>query len=154
MPTGGRDAMRCKIMPWPSIVAILGSSLVASALTGCQRHGAGRAERPAPLSHVVFASFDPALHPELRARLRRELIDDADRSLRPIPSVVSYAAGEHLDTGRAMVDSAYDVGMYIGFESTAGYSAYVEHPDHVAFVQRWKPRLHHLVVRDVWDNTQ
>lgn len=112
---------------------------------------AGSAPRPAPISHVVFVTFDPEMPADERARLGAQLVADADRSLATIPGVVAYAAGTHLDTGRPTVDAAYDVGLYIGFVDQLGYARYVEHPRHVEFVARWKPHLSSLVVRDFLD---
>ncbi len=102
------------------------------------------APRPAPISHVVFVTLaDDADLPELLA--------DSDAMLGTIPSVSSYAAGSHLDTGRATVDAEYSLGIYLGFESERDLAEYVAHPRHVAYVQKWQPRLESLLVRDVLD---
>lgn len=80
-----------------------------------------------------------------------ELIADSDRMLGTIPSVRSYYCGRHIDTGRETVIADYDVGAYMGFASEAGYAAYVSDPGHVAFVEKWRPRLEWLRVYDIYD---
>ena len=118
--------------------------LLAGFGSGC---GAGGPARPARISHVVFIKLeDPAQ--------RGALLADCDAMLPGIPGVSSYAAGRHLDVGRASVDGDYDVGLYIGFETEADYAGYVAHPDHVAFVERWKPELAWLRVHDILDDTE
>lgn len=117
-------------------------AIPASALGGCVSTGSPRPV--AAISHVVFVSLaDPA-----RADA---LLSDADASLACIPGVAAYAAGPHIDTGRSTVLHDYDIGMVIGFDSEADYAAYVTHPDHVAFVARWKPALTALRVYDIHD---
>lgn len=82
-----------------------------------------------------------------------ELIADCDQYLARIPGVVSYFAGKPHDTGRGdRVYSDYHVGFFVGFDSDTDYAVYVEHPDHIAVVQKWRPRLERLRVYDVWDD--
>lgn len=109
-------------------------------------HAPRPAPRPAPISHIVFVTLaDDADLPALLA--------DSDLMLGTIPSVASYAAGAHVDTGRATVDAEYSLGIYLGFETEADLAAYVDHPQHIAYVQKWRPRLESLLVRDVLDQT-
>lgn len=117
--------------------------LLTLILTGCAQH----APRPALISHVVFIEVhDKADIPMLLA--------ESDAALASIPGVVSYAAGEHLETGRPTVLHDYDLGLYIGFDSESAYAEYVSHPAHVGFVERWKPRLKALRVYDIHDPTR
>ena len=109
--------------------------------------GAGGAQRPARSSHAVLLKLED---PSERAAL----LADCDAMLPGIPGVSSYAAGRHLDVGRPTVDGDYDIGLYIGFETEADYAGYVDHPDHVAFVEAWKPRLAWIRVHDVLDETE
>ncbi|MCB9846485.1 MAG: Dabb family protein [Phycisphaeraceae bacterium] len=112
-------------------------------LSGCAgvRREAGR---PALIEHVVFVKLkDPG-----RASA---LIAESDRVLRPIPGVVAYAAGQHLETGRTQVIADYDVAMFIGFDSEEDYASYVSHPSHVGIVDRWKPEMEWLRVYDFLD---
>lgn len=113
-------------------------------VTGCA--APGTAPRPAPISHIVFVTLADETD-------RPELLADSDAMLGTIPSVSSYAAGPHLDTGRPSVDDAYSLGIYLGFETERDLAAYVAHPQHVAYVEKWRPRLASLLVRDVLDET-
>ncbi|MCB9897182.1 MAG: Dabb family protein [Planctomycetes bacterium] len=121
------------------------SLLLTLALLGCAASDdAARPRRAAPLLHLVGMSLvapEPASVDALQ--------HDCDLFLAHIPSVVEYASGRHLDTGRATVTDDYDVFVLIGFDDVDGYRAYLEHPDHLALVAKWKPLLSALVVRDV-----
>ncbi len=135
---------------------------LGSGLCGCATCGGGcdvkesRASglRPAPVSHFVFVTLDDSLAGEARAQARRALIADSDAMLATIPVVLAYAAGEHLETGRTLVESSYDVAMYIGFADAWAYGDYVEHTQHQAFVAKWMPRVARLEVRDMLDPTE
>jgi len=120
------------------------SVLPLVAFTGCAARHA-MPDRPARISHVVLIS----LHDPARAN---EAIQECDAMLASIPGVVSYAAGSHIDTGRANVDGEYDLGLYIGFESTHDYAVYVDHPNHVALVNKWKPHIKQMRVFDLLDH--
>jgi len=99
---------------------------------------------PAMIGHIVFIQLqNPS---DFHA-----LLHDADWMLGTIPSVESYAAGKHLDTGRSTVSSDYDLAVYLGFKSEADLRAYVIDDQHVDFVNKWKPRLKSLTVYDMLD---
>jgi hypothetical protein len=100
--------------------------------------------RPARISHHVFFDLDDPAEADA-------LVADCHELLPTIPGVVSCAAGRHLDTGRASVDDAYDVGLYIGFETEADYPVYIDHPQHVELVDRWRSRFESVLVRDFLD---
>ncbi len=130
-----------------SLVSLGVISAAAVSLAGLTACGSSGPARPARISHVVFLKLED---PSRRA----ELLADCDAMLPGIPGVESYAAGRHLDVGRDSVDGDYDVGLYIGFETETDYAGYVEHPDHVAFVEQWKPALAWLRVHDIVDETE
>lgn len=113
---------------------------------GCASHPATRAPRPAEIGHIVLIKLNEPAR-------RDALIADCDSMLRGIPGVVAYACGPHVDAGRANVDSSYDVGLYIGFNTLADYAAYVEHPEHVSLVAKWKPDIGWMKIYDVGDPT-
>ena len=124
---------------------------VSIMFSGCCNHqfacgGRTLPPRPATINHVVFFKLQNPADAD-------ELITDCDRMLATIPGVVSYYAGKHIDTGRLTVNADYDVGLYIGFENEADYSAYVVHPNHVEGVNKWKPRWEWIRVHDVLDDT-
>ena len=123
-------------------IALIGFVFLATALVGC----VSSAPRPAVISHVVFVELaDPADAPAV--------IADCDEMLASIPSVVSYAAGPPLDTGRSTVIEDYHVGLYIGFDTEEDYAHYVDHPNHVGLVEKWRPKITALRVYDYQDVT-
>ncbi len=128
---------RLIIVPWLVLVVIL--------MHGCAAPSANP-PRPARINHVVFFKLK---NPEDAVKL----IHDCDTKLATIPGVVVYFAGPHLETGRASVDTDYDVGFYVGFMREDAYRGYVEHPAHIAVVEKWEPRLESLDVRDDLDET-
>ena len=117
-----------------SIIKLLG--VVALALLGAC------ASRPAPIQHVVLAQLkDPA---ETSA-----LLADSDKSLAHIPGVASYTSGTHLDIGRSGIDSNCSAALVIGFDSVEDYRGYLDHPAHIALVERWKPKTEWLRIYDI-----
>ncbi len=130
-----------------AIAAVLLTGFVAP---GCATTGTRTEEvrpgRPAYISHVVLVTLrDPSD--------RAALLADSESMLASIPGVVSFAAGEHLDTGRSNIIADYDIGLYIGFDSEAGYAGYVTHPAHVAYLEKWRPRVASLRIYDIGDPT-
>ncbi len=118
--------------------------LVVILMQGCAT--SANPPRPARINHVVFFKLK-------NPNDATKLIHDCDTKLATIPGVVSYFAGPHMETGRASVDSDYDVGFYVGFMKETAYREYVEHPAHIEVVEKWKPRLEWLLVRDIVDET-
>jgi hypothetical protein len=105
------------------------------------------APRPAMISHVVFAKLIDSSQAD-------ELILACDAQLATIPGVVSYACGKHLDTGRGeRVIADYDVGLYLGFDTQAALEAYGTHPQHLAILNEWQPRLQWLRIHDFVDGS-
>ena len=78
-------------------------------------------------------------------------MNDCDTYLATIEGVVSYWCGVHGDYGRSTVDSAYDVGLYVGFNSDEDYERYIVDPKHVHLVNKWKPQFDSLRIFDVID---
>jgi hypothetical protein len=96
----------------------------------------------APLNHIVLVSLkDPADTPNLLA--------DCHRLLPPIASVQTWWIGTPLDTGRAMVDDAYEVGLCVGFADQAGLQAYLVDPLHLELVEKWGPKASQFRIFDV-----
>lgn len=101
------------------------------------------APAPGRINHVVFFELeDPADADTLIAESLK---------LGEIPGVTACYAGRRLDTGRDTVRQDYDVGFFVAFDSEEAYASYVAHPDHVALVEKWGPRLRALRVYDVLD---
>lgn len=84
-----------------------------------------------PITHIVLIQLkDPS-----RAR---ELVEDCNRSLPGIPSVLAYACGEPLQSERPNVMKNYSVGFFVAFADEAGYKAYTEDPAQTALVEKWR----------------
>ena len=98
---------------------------------------------PGLISHVVLITLED---PEDAGALQ----NDCEQMLSTIPNVTVYACGRHVDTGRnAAVDGAYTLGLLVCFEDMPNYKAYLEHPGHVALVEKWKPKFSNLKIYDV-----
>lgn len=112
-------------------------------LSGCAYvHQSPR--KPALIGHIVFVQL-------AYAEDYTEILADSESMLSTIPSVVSFAAGQHIDTGRSSVLHDYDLAIYIGFDSVEGLASYVNHDQHIVYVTKWKPRLSSLRVYDMYD---
>ena len=99
---------------------------------------------PALISHIVLITLkDPIDLEAIRWA--------ADFSLGTIPSVATYACGSHHETGRSTVLNDYDLAIYLGFASQEDLDAYVTHPQHVGFVERWDPKVELWRVYDMLD---
>lgn len=127
---------------------ILAAATLAITATGCQEPMVGphdfTAPAPGMINHVVF--FDLTDPDE-----SDELISDC-YNLLEIPGAVSGYAGTHYDIGRDSILCDYDVGFFVAFDSEADYRAYIEHPAHVALVEKWRPRWDSIRVYDVGDD--
>ena len=106
-----------------------------------------RAPRTALIGHIVFVELnEPGDYDAILA--------DSDEMLATIPTVSTFAAGRHIDTGRDTIINDYDLAIYLGFESVEDLATYVAHEQHIAYVTKWKPRLKALRVYDMHDPTE
>ncbi len=113
-------------------------------LMGCLQKTDSLLIRPAKINHVVFCDLKNP--DDIRA-----FMEDCERYLATIEGVVSYWCGVHGDYGRDTVDSAYDVGLYVGFNSDEDYEKYVDDPKHVYLIDKWRLRFDSLRIFDVID---
>ena len=98
---------------------------------------------PGRVNHVVLITLEDPSEAEA-------LQTDCDTMLSTIPSVTVYACGPHVETGRSKaVEADYTLGLLVCFRDMAGYSAYLEHPGHVALLEKWKSRFSALTIYDV-----
>ena len=110
------------------------------AFTALLLAGCVSAPNSTSIHHAVFFTLnDPKDAAELTADCGQ---------LRRIPGADGVAVGKPVPTGRATVDSAYDVGLYVKFGSAAAYQAYLDHPIHTQLVSKWKPRWKSIQIRD------
>lgn len=128
------------------LIVLLASSVV---LTGCKRNFICRLpmvqtiDAPGAINHIVFFDLQEPADAD-------ELIQDC-YSLLAVPGPTSGYAGTHYDIGRSTVLRDYDVGFFVAFDSEEDYRAYIEHPRHVALVEKWKPRWDSIRVYDIGD---
>ena len=119
-------------------------ALLIACLSGIGCSSGQRPIEAGGVSHIVLFTL-------ARQQDADELERDCARLLRPIESVRVYACGNHVDTGRSIVRDDYDVGLYVSFEDEAGYQAYLDDPDHLALVSKWKDRWTDIVLYDFGD---
>lgn len=125
----------------PSKHLLITCLVLLGSLAGCSI-----SNRTSRINHVVFFKLQ-------ESRDAEDLIRECDRDLASIPGVSSYFCGRHGDFGRSIVDSNYDVGFYVGFDTDEAYEAYLEHPKHVDLVDKWKSRWEWIRIYDVVDDT-
>lgn len=117
-----------------AVVSILNTA--CSSLPSAPKHQAN-------INHVVLVSLQNDAD-------SNELISDCNTMLMPIPDIRSYWVGTPLDIGRGnSIDGNYSVGLCVGFDDVAGYRAYLGHPEHIALVEKWKPRWASIRLFDV-----
>ena len=124
---------------------IIGLTVFLSCCVGCAPTARGPS-RPALVSHSVYIKLK---NPADAA----EIIADGDRDLRTIPGIKSYYGGTRLEPARLGADDSYDVGFFMAFGSREDYQRYLEHPKHVAAVEKWRPRWESIRIFDVIDPT-
>jgi len=101
-------------------------------------------QRAATIQHVVLIKLnDPAQ--------ASALLEDCDRDLSGLGCVVEYWSGLPDQSGRVSeaIDTDWDAALCVGYIDADAYLTYVDHPAHVALVQRWKPRMTWLRIHDV-----
>ena len=103
------------------------------------------AHKPAPcFSHVVILWTNPA-----KERAVEQLLEGAERYLRPIAGIVSFHAGKMVISERPVVDQTYQVALNVTFKDKAAQDRYQVDPLHIEFVQKvLKPLVTKVVVYD------
>ena len=124
--------------------ALLVGSMGIALLVGCSQPT--KQGGPTQINHVVlFELKDPT---EAEA-----LQQDCSELLKPLPEVIYYACGPHVDVGRPTVESGYTLGLIVSFENRSKYDAYLKAPEHVQLVEKWKPRFSGLTIYDIGNGT-
>lgn len=117
-------------------------ALVASLLVSCTRI---QPAKPGNVSHVVLIW----LKHKGNAQERAKIIATAKEFRTNIPGILAMSVGEPLPSDRPVVDSSFDVGLVIRFESKEALAAYEKHPAHVKAVEdTLKPLAGKLQVYD------
>ena len=119
------------------LAALIGVASLATACVQPPKQGG-----PNQINHVVLFQLE---NPEDAEELQR----DCRELLKPLPEVIYYACGAHVDVGRTNIDDDYTIGLIVSFQDRAGYDAYLKAPEHVRLVEKWKPRFSELTIYDI-----
>ena len=92
-------------------------------------------------SHVVIFWTDPE-----QANATQELLDGADKYLKPIPGVLHFHIGKMATSERPVVDQSYQVALNIVFPDKKSQDEYQVHPMHVDFIEKVFKRVCKKVV--------
>jgi hypothetical protein len=82
-------------------------------------------------SHVVIFWTDPK-----NSNATNDLLEGAERYLKPIPGLLSYHIGRMVGSHRPVVDQTYQVGLNVTFASKQAQDDYQVHPSHVEFIEK------------------
>ncbi len=83
--------------------------------------------------HSVYFWLKPELSIEARAEILRDI-----QTLREIPLVRGCYIGTPNPCDRPVIDSSYDIGLVLVFDDKAAEEAYIAHPLHRAFAEKWR----------------
>ena len=82
----------------------------------------------------------------------RQQIIDGSKKLTEIPGVQDLRVGRVVPSERDVVDSSYDVALYLRFDSQAALQAYLAHPIHKTVVkEQFLPVMDYYRVYDFTD---
>ena len=112
--------------------------LSACAVKGSANSSAGANSSASKISsaHVQHVVFVTLTNPSDAAAMKA----DSDAVLPKIPGVLNYACGPHIDVGRKNIRQDYTLGILVELSSVEAYRAYQANPEHIALIQKWKPK--------------
>ena len=100
------------------------------------------------VNHVVLCWLKDSGNKEQRQKLIRESLE-----FESIPGVLEVRAGEVVKSDRPIVDSSYDVAIFLSYESVDDLKAYLIHPDHKKAVKEvLRPLVKKVLVYDFIEN--
>ena len=112
-------------------------------LPACQQ-GKDRPDSTSKVHHVVVCWLNESGNKEARHK-----IIDASRGFSSIPGVIDVRAGSVIQSNREIVDSSFDVAIYLSFENKQKLQDYLAHPIHKNAVKKiLKPLVRKIVVYD------
>ena len=82
-------------------------------------------------SHVVIFWTDPK-----NPKAADELIEGANKYLKPISGILTYHVGKMVPSHRPVVEQTYQVGLNVIFASKQAQDDYQVHPLHIDFVEK------------------
>ncbi|GLQ30197.1 Dabb family protein [Litoribrevibacter albus] len=93
---------------------------------------APKEEMKGRVQHVVLIWFKSDVSEQYIKK-----VTDETKQLTHIPGVITVNAGQAIPSDRPMVDDSFDLGVTMTFDSVADMKAYVNHPEHKAFLKRY-----------------
>jgi len=124
------------------VFTLLATTFLTS--SSCVQIQFGKKPPEAGIQHIVLVWLKLSGSPTYR----KQIITQTQR-LGKIPGVISINAGRSLVSNRAIVDHSFDVGIDIAFETPEDLNAYLNHPEHVRFVEEIKPLVEKIIVYDI-----
>lgn len=123
------------------MIKILALILVTTVTFSCQVLFEPPTQR---VNHVVICWLK-----EPGDKVQQAQIIQASKEFKKIPGVLEVRAGKVIPSERKVVDSSFDVAIFLSFETEKDLQAYLDHPDHVAAVnQILKPFTSKVLVYD------
>ncbi len=117
--------------------------LVLFLLPACQQ-GKGDSSTTSNIHHVVVCWLNDHGNEEARQK-----VIEVSRGFSAIPGVIDVRAGRVIPSGREIVDSSFDVAIYLSFENEQNLFEYLNHPIHKKAVEETlKPLVRKVVVYD------
>lgn len=112
-------------------------------LPSCQQ-GKDHSDSVSKVHHVVVCWLKESGNKE-----DRQKIIEASRGFTSIPGVIDVRAGSVIHSKREIVDSSFDVAIYLSFENKQKLQEYLVHPVHKKAVKDiLKPHVRKIVVYD------
>jgi len=112
-------------------------------LSACQQ-GKGHPDSISKVHHVVVCWLNKPGNEEARRK-----VIDVSRGFSEIPGVTSVRAGRVIPSEREIVDSSFDVAIYLSFENEQKLFEYLNHPVHKKAVEKTlKPLVRKIIVYD------
>jgi len=121
----------------------IGMLLVLFLLPACQQ-GKNRPGLTSKVHHVVICWLNEPGNKEARQN-----VIEVSRGFSSIPGVIDVRAGSVIHSEREIVDSSFDVAIYLSFENEQKLFEYLNHPIHKKAVEKTlKPLVREVVVYD------
>ena len=97
-----------------------------------------------PVNHIVLLWLKDDVSTSLR-----EDIFKKTTALSEIPGVANLRIGKVISSDRKIVDDSFDFGISMNFRSVDEMNTYLQHPQHVGFVNQYiKPNIKKIKVYD------
>ena len=112
-------------------------------LPACQQ-GKGHPDSTSNVHHVVVCWLNKHGNKEARQK-----VIEVSRGFSAIPGVIDVRAGRVVHSEREIVDSSFDVAIYLSFENEQKLFEYLNHPIHKKAVEETlKPLVRKVIVYD------